>query len=101
MSRRLQLRENCCHSASVGARSVRAVEVGVGGAHGLAVLLDEPVGVELGVDHDRVGRGVAEQRLDDVHRRVVVEVLGGEQPPAVVRAQRQRRAVGPRRAGTI
>jgi hypothetical protein len=32
-------------------------------APGLATLLDEQTGVELGVDHHRVGRGVTEQRL--------------------------------------
>lgn len=34
-----------------------------------------------------------EQRLDDVRRRVVVEVLGGEDPTAVMRVQDQRAAV--------
>jgi hypothetical protein len=42
---------------------------------------------------------VAEQRLDDVDRRVVVEVLGGEHAPAVVRAQHQLAAVAAPGAG--
>jgi hypothetical protein len=42
-------------------------------AHGLAILLDELTGVELGVDHHGVRRGVPEKPLNNVHGRVVVE----------------------------
>jgi hypothetical protein len=78
-----------------GAEAVGAMEVQVGGAAGLAVLVDQRGRVELGVDHHGVRRGVPEQRLDDVDRRVVVQVLRGEHPSAVVRAQYKLTAVGP------
>ncbi len=54
-------------------------------AHGLAILLDELTGVELGVDHHGVGRGVPEQRLNNVHGRVVVQMFGCKDAPAIVR----------------
>ena len=57
--------------------------------------------VKLDVDHHGIERGVTEQRLDDVDGRVVVEVLGGEHPPAVMRAQHQLGAVGPAGAGGV
>jgi hypothetical protein len=60
------------------AQRVGAVERFVGAADGLAVRLDERRRIKLGVSHHDVQRGVAEQRLDDVRRGVVVEVLGGE-----------------------
>jgi hypothetical protein len=62
-------------------------------AHGLAILLDELTGVELGIDHHGVGRGVTEQRLNNVHGRVVVQMFGCKDAPAVVRQQHERRAV--------
>src|SRR5439155_1785535 len=62
-------------------------------AYGLAVLLDELPGVELGVDHHGVGRGVTKQGLNDVHRRVVVQMFGRKDPPAIVRQQYERRTV--------
>ena len=75
-----------------------AVEVGVARAHGLAVLVHERGGVELGVDHHGVRAGVPEQRLDHVDRRVVVQMLGRERAPAIVRAQHELAAVGPARS---
>jgi len=62
-------------------------------AHGLAILLDEVTRIELGVDHHSVRRGVTEQRLNNVHGRVVVQVFGGKNATAVVRQQRERRTV--------
>jgi len=50
-------------------------------AHRLAILLDELTGVELGVDHHGVGRDVTKQRLDDVHRCVVVQMFGCKDAP--------------------
>src|SRR5438552_11045827 len=77
------------HIAQVAARSegrplrrsrvlqtVFAVIGVIGTADGLAVLLNELTGVELGVDHHGVRRGVTKQGLNDVHRRVVVEMFG-------------------------
>ena len=52
-------------------------------------------GIELGVDHHGVGRGVTEQRLNDVHGRVVVQMFGCKDAAAIVRQQHERRAVGP------
>lgn len=51
-------------------RVFQTVFVGIGvieTAHCLAILLDELTGVELGVDHHGVGRGVPEQCLNNVH----------------------------------
>jgi len=62
-------------------------------AHGLAILLDELTGVELGVDHHGVGRGVTEQRLNNVHGRVVVQMFGCEDAPAIVGQQHESRAI--------
>ncbi len=76
-----------------------AVDVEVHAAHGSAVLVDEFVGVELGVDHDGVDGGVPEERLDDVDRGVGVEVFGSEQAPAVVGRQVEWAAVGSGCAG--
>jgi len=45
------------------------------------------------------GEASTEQRLDHVDRRVVVEMLGGEHAPAVMRTKHQLAAVGPARAG--
>ena len=60
-------------------------------ANGFAILLDELTRVELGVDHQGVGRGVIEQRLNNVHGRVVVQVFGRVpafscQPPCATRS---------------
>jgi hypothetical protein len=62
-------------------------------AHGLAILLDELTGVEFGIDHHGVGRGVTEQRLNYANRRVVVQMFGCKNTPAIVRQQHERRAV--------
>ena len=62
-------------------------------ANGLAILLDELTGVELGVNHHGIGRGVTEQRLNNVHGRVVVQMLGLRDAPAIVRQQNERRTV--------
>jgi hypothetical protein len=62
-------------------------------AHGLAILLDELTGVELGVDHHGVGRGVTEQRLNNVHGRVVVQMFGCEDAPAIAGQQHESRAI--------
>ncbi len=76
------------------AQGVSAVDTEVHAAHGLAVFLDHPGRIELGIDHDGVEAGVAEKGLDHLDRRVVVQVLGGEHPPAVMRAQHQWASVG-------
>src|ERR1700730_12568577 len=75
---------------------VRVVET----VHGLAILFDELAGIELGVDHHGVERSVSEQGLDHVDGGVVVQVFGGEDAPAVVRQQDQRRAIGTTRSCT-
>ena len=94
ISRRLQLAAKAAHSSAVGFfRSVFAVVGVIETAHGLAILLDELTGVELGVDHHGVRRGVTEQRLNDVHRRVVVQMFGCKDAPAIVRQQHERRTV--------
>jgi hypothetical protein len=69
-------------------------------AHGLAILLDELTGVELGVDHHSVGRSVTEQRLNDVHGRVVIQVFGCKDAPAIVRQQHERRTASVVASGT-
>lgn len=69
-------------------------------AHGLAVLFDQLAGIELGVDHDGIERGMSEQGLYDVDGRVVVQVFGGEDSPAIVRQQDQRRSIGAARTRT-
>ena len=74
-------------------QSVFAVVGVIETAHGLAILLDELTGVELGIDHHGVRRGVTEQRLNDVHRRVVVQMFGCKDAPAIVWQQHKRRAV--------
>ena len=68
--------------------------------YGLAVLFDQLAGIELGVNHHGVERSVSEQRLDDMDGRVVVQVFGGEDAPAVVRQQDQRGAIGATRTCT-
>ena len=73
-------------------QSVFAVVGVIKTANGLAILLDELTGVELGVDHHGVGRGMAEQRLN-VCGRVVVQMFGRKDAPAIVRQQHKRRAV--------
>jgi N-terminal domain of anti-restriction factor ArdC len=80
-------------------RPLLAVDVAVQAAHRRPVVLDQLGRVQLGVDHHRVDGGVPEQGLDDVHRGVGVEVLGGEHPAAVVWAQLQWCAVGVLGAG--
>src|SRR6266436_5228871 len=62
--------------------------------HGLAILFDQLAGVKLGINHDGVERGVSEQGLDDVDGRVIVQVFGGEDSPAIVWQQDQRGAIG-------
>lgn len=101
--KRAQVRAHVSHAATCGKRvplilgwisqRVLSIEVCVAAPDRLAVSLDQLVRVELGVDHDRVNRGVAEQRLDDVDRRVVVEMLGCEQASTVMRTHDQPRAV--------
>ena len=49
--------------------------------------------IELGIDHHGVGSGVTEQRLNNVHGRVVVETFRCRDAPAIVREQYQRRTV--------
>ena len=102
MSRSEQLAEKAAHSWAVGvAECVGAVEGAVDAEHRPSVAVDEFGRVELGVDHDGVDAGVAEQRLDDVDGCVVVEVFGGEHSPAVVGAEREWCAVGSGRASQI
>src|SRR5271165_4010883 len=74
-------------------QSVFAVVGVIETAHGLAIPLDELTGVELGIDHHGVRRGVTEQRLNDVHGRVVVQMFGCKDAPAIVWQQHERRAV--------
>lgn len=74
-------------------QSVFAVVGVIETAHALAILLDEPTGVEFGVDHHGIGRSVTQQCLNDVHGRVVVQVFGCKNATAVVRQQRERRTV--------
>jgi hypothetical protein len=62
-------------------------------ANGFAILLDELTGVELGVDHHGVRRGVTKQRLNDVHGSVVVQMVGCKDAPTIVRQQHERRTV--------
>ena len=96
----------CAHIAQVAARSegrpfrlsrvlqsVFAVVGVIETEHGLAILLDELTGIELCVDHHGVRRGVTEQRLNDVHRRAVVQMFGCKDAPAIVWQQHERRAV--------
>jgi len=54
------------------------VEVEVGRSDRLAVFVDQRGRVELGVDHHRVGAGVAEQRLDDDYnaKRRTIDISG-------------------------
>src|SRR6266700_1132138 len=56
-------------------------------------LLDELTGVELGVDHHGVRRGVPEQRLNNMHGRVVVQMFGCKDTPTIVRQQHERRTI--------
>ena len=60
---------------------------------GLAILLNERSRIELGIDHHCVERCVTEEGLNNVHGRVVIQMFGGENAPAIVRQQRERRAV--------
>jgi hypothetical protein len=41
--------------------------------------------IELGIDHHCVGRCVTEEGLNNVHGRVVIQMFGGENAPAIVR----------------
>jgi len=68
-------------------QAVFAVVAVIETAHSLAILLDELTGVELGVNHHGVGRGMTKQRLNDVHGRVVVQMFGCKDTPAIVRQQ--------------
>lgn len=63
------------------------------------VSLDELCGIQLGVDHDGVHRGVTQEGLDHIGRRVVVEVLGSERPAAVVGPEPKGAAIGLAGAG--
>jgi len=58
------------------------------------MLFDESGRIELGVDHYRIREGMAEQCLDDMHGGIVFQMFGGKDPPAVVRQQHERGAVG-------
>ena len=60
----------------------------------LPVLFDQSGGIELGVNHDGIRGGMAEQCLDDMHGGIVVQMFGGKHPPAVVREQHERSALG-------
>ena len=60
---------------------------------GLAILLNERSRIELGIDHHCVERCVTEEGLNNVHGRVVIQMFGGENAPAIVRQQHERRAV--------
>jgi hypothetical protein len=43
---------------------------------------------------------MAEKRLDDVHRRVVIQMFGSKNAAAIVREKHERRAVGPMSSGS-
>jgi hypothetical protein len=88
----LQLAAKAAHYTAVGLTVFAVIGV-IETAHGLAILLDELPGVELGVDHHGLGRGVTEQRLNNVHGRVVVQMFGCKDAPAIVRQQHERRTV--------
>ena len=55
----------------------------------LPVLLDQRGGIELGVHHDRVEGRMSEERLDDVHGHVVVQMLGRKDAATVVRQEHE------------
>src|SRR6266403_1155404 len=86
---------SCGQSAEVRSHIAQVATGGKG-----SPLFGELAGIELGVDHHGVERSVSEQGLDDVDGGVVVQVFGGEDAPAVVRQQDQRRAIGTTRSCT-
>src|SRR5579883_1343068 len=59
----------------------------------LPVLFDQSGGIELGINHDGIRGGMAEQCLDDMHGRIVVQMFGGKHSPAVVWQQYERGAI--------
>jgi hypothetical protein len=59
----------------------------------LPVLFDQSRGIELGVNHDGIRGGMAEQCLDDMHGRIVVQMFGCKHSPAVVWQQYERGAI--------
>jgi hypothetical protein len=65
----------------------------VNAPHGFAVFLDHFSRVKLGVHHNRVHRGMSEERLDYVYGSVVVQMLGGEDSTTVVRDDNKRRTI--------
>jgi hypothetical protein len=70
------------------AEAVVAMKRVVQTTHRLSVLLDHRRRIQLCVDHDGVEGRVSEERLDDVHRHVVVQMLRGKDASAVVRQER-------------
>src|ERR1700733_13485505 len=60
----------------------------------LPVLFDQSRGIELGIDHDGIRGGMAEQCLDDMDGRIVVQMFGGKHTPAIVWQQYERGTVG-------
>src|ERR1700733_3182078 len=75
-------------------QAVNAVEGVVKTTNRLSVLFHEVSRIELGVDHDCVDGGVAQQRLDHVDGRVVVQVLGCKDAAAAVWKHNERGPVG-------
>ena len=75
------------------AQALVAMKSNIKTAHRLSILLDHGLRIELGVDHHRVDRSVAEKRLDHMNRRIVVEMLGSKYAAAIVWMQAERRAI--------
>jgi hypothetical protein len=75
------------------AETVVAVKRNVQATDRLPVFLDQRGGIELGVDPDRVEGRMSEERLDDVHGHVVVQMLGREGAAAVVGQEHERAAM--------
>lgn len=80
------------------AETVVAVKRVVQTTNRLPVLLDPRGGIELGVDHDRVEGRMSEERLDDMHEHVVIQMLGRQDAAAVVGQEHERAGVGSARA---
>jgi len=62
-------------------------------ADSFAIFLDQRLRIQFGIYQDRIDSGVAEERLNHMHWRVVVEMLGRENAPAIVGLQAERRTI--------
>lgn len=52
------------------------------------ILVNQLRWIQLGVDHHGIEGRMSKQGLDHMHGRIVVQVLGGKDPAAVMRMQR-------------